>query len=47
LTVVLREYQSPDVTVYAVHRRELRTSARVRAFLDHLGTTYKQEQGAQ
>jgi DNA-binding transcriptional LysR family regulator len=46
LKVLLREYNSPDVTVYAVHRRELRTSARVRAFLDHLGTSYKQEQVA-
>lgn len=47
LNILLREYQSPEVTVYAVHRRELRTSARVRAFLDHLGTTYKQEQAAE
>lgn len=44
LKILLREYNSPDVTVYAVHRRELRTSARVRAFLDHLGTAYKHEQ---
>jgi DNA-binding transcriptional LysR family regulator len=41
LREVLDDFKVGDVTVYAVYRRELRASARVRAFIAHLTASYK------
>jgi LysR family transcriptional regulator, transcriptional activator for dmlA len=42
LRLLLPAWETPRVTVRALHRREDRGAARVRAFIDHLRSTYEQ-----
>lgn len=47
LKILLREFASAPTVVSAVHRTELRGTARVRAFIDHLTREYQREATAQ
>jgi len=44
LRILLRGWETGPVAVHALHRREHRGSARVRAFIDHLRSAYEHRQ---
>jgi DNA-binding transcriptional LysR family regulator len=43
LKILLRKCATPPMTISAIHRTELRSVPRVRAFIDHMIKAYERE----